>query len=280
MVRAGCVDESGVKRGAWSEEEDNKLRDYVLRYGHWNWRLLPKYAGLNRCGKSCRLRWMNYLKPGVKRGQFTIEEGELVRRLHQELGNRWSAIAAKLPGRTDNEVKNYWHTNFNKHRRSKKSAACKSSGYVNVNGKIKQQAVDGDRKSSSFRQENNNNNNNNCLSSSETSTYSSGGGDVYVLDTSSSSSSSSCSSSSIWSGHDYEAWSCDLDPLIWSEMSSFNWDIEDSIDSGGLVGMSSSSFLVDTSNYIQEFDFSLFDDSTFDSHMPGVFDDANVSLFN
>ncbi|KAJ1255075.1 hypothetical protein BS78_K293700, partial [Paspalum vaginatum] len=76
------------------------------------WRSLPKAAGLLRCGKSCRLRWINYLRPDLKRGNFTEEEDELIIKLHGLLGNKWSLIAGRLPGRTDNEIKNYWNTHI------------------------------------------------------------------------------------------------------------------------------------------------------------------------
>ncbi|KAF4382569.1 hypothetical protein F8388_015397 [Cannabis sativa] len=122
MVRTPCCDQNGMKKGTWTPEEDRKLVAYVTRYGCWNWRQLPKFAGLKRCGKSCRLRWMNYLRPNVKRGNYTHEEEETITRLHASLGNKWSAIAAELPGRTDNEVKNYWHTNLKKRQKQNSSS--------------------------------------------------------------------------------------------------------------------------------------------------------------
>ncbi|KHN31497.1 Myb-related protein Myb4 [Glycine soja] len=104
----------GLKKGPWTAEEDQILVSHIQRYGHGNWRALPKQAGLLRCGKSCRLRWINYLRPDIKRGKFSKEEEDTILKLHGILGNRWSAIAASLPGRTDNEIKNFWHTHLKK----------------------------------------------------------------------------------------------------------------------------------------------------------------------
>ncbi|KAJ1406695.1 SANT/Myb domain [Sesbania bispinosa] len=112
--RTPCCDESGLKKGPWTPEEDRILVDYIQKNGHGSWRALPKLAGLNRCGKSCRLRWTNYLRPDIKRGKFSEEEEQLIINLHSVLGNKWSAIAGHLPGRTDNEIKNFWNTHLKK----------------------------------------------------------------------------------------------------------------------------------------------------------------------
>ncbi|KAL1560729.1 transcription factor MYB41-like [Salvia divinorum] len=114
MGRTPCCDKNGLKKGPWTPEEDEKLSRYIHAHGAGNWRNLPKNAGLQRCGKSCRLRWTNYLRPDIKRGRFSFEEEETIIQLHSVLGNKWSAIAARLPGRTDNEIKNYWNTHIRK----------------------------------------------------------------------------------------------------------------------------------------------------------------------
>ncbi|KAL5743412.1 hypothetical protein ACOSQ2_026528 [Xanthoceras sorbifolium] len=113
-MRKPCCDKEGTNKGAWSSQEDQKLIDHIRLHGEGCWRSLPKAAGLHRCGKSCRLRWINYLRPDIKRGNFSLEEEDLIIKLHALLGNRWSLIAGRLPGRTDNEVKNYWNSHMTK----------------------------------------------------------------------------------------------------------------------------------------------------------------------
>ncbi|CAM8889836.1 unnamed protein product [Rhodiola kirilowii] len=109
-----CVIEEGLQKGVWTAMEDKRLIEYVEAHGEGKWPRVAKSSGLKRCGKSCRLRWMNYLKPGIKRGNITPDEEDLIIRLHKLLGNRWSLIAGRLPDRSDNEIKNYWNTTLSK----------------------------------------------------------------------------------------------------------------------------------------------------------------------
>ncbi|XP_057952696.1 transcription factor MYB62-like [Malania oleifera] len=106
-----------MRRGPWTPEEDDLLIQYIASHGEGRWNLLAKCAGLRRSGKSCRLRWLNYLKPDVKRGNLSLQEQLLILELHSKWGNKWSKIAQHLPGRTDNEIKNYWRTQVQKQAR-------------------------------------------------------------------------------------------------------------------------------------------------------------------
>ncbi|XP_074582536.1 myb-related protein 306-like [Curcuma longa] len=114
MGRPPCCDKDGVKKGPWTPEEDIILVSYIQEHGPGNWRAVPTNTGLLRCSKSCRLRWTNYLRPGIRRGNFTDQEEKLIVHLQALLGNRWAAIASYLPERTDNDIKNHWNTHLKK----------------------------------------------------------------------------------------------------------------------------------------------------------------------
>ncbi|XP_024200393.1 transcription factor MYB101 [Rosa chinensis] len=116
-TNGGMEGNKGLKKGPWTATEDQILMDYVRQHGEGNWNSVQRNSGLNRCGKSCRLRWANHLRPNLKKGSFTPEEERLILELHAKYGNKWARMASQLPGRTDNEIKNYWNTRVKRRQR-------------------------------------------------------------------------------------------------------------------------------------------------------------------
>ncbi|CAE5966877.1 unnamed protein product [Arabidopsis arenosa] len=109
---------SVLKKGPWTSTEDGILIDYVKKHGEGNWNAVQKHTSLARCGKSCRLRWANHLRPNLKKGAFSQEEEQLIVEMHAKMGNKWAQMAEHLPGRTDNEIKNYWNTRIKRRQRA------------------------------------------------------------------------------------------------------------------------------------------------------------------
>ena len=85
-----------LKKGPWTAAEDAILVEYVRKHGEGNWNAVQRNSGLARCGKSCRLRWANHLRPNLKKGAFTPEEERLILELHAKYGNKWARMAAQV----------------------------------------------------------------------------------------------------------------------------------------------------------------------------------------
>ena len=84
-----------MKKGPWSPREDELLMEYVQKHGEGNWKEVAERSGLRRCGKSCRLRWTNQLRPHLRKDRFTPAEEATIILLHSIHGNKWAKISSQ-----------------------------------------------------------------------------------------------------------------------------------------------------------------------------------------
>jgi len=108
----------------WTPEEDEKLIAAMAKRGTKRWNDVAAEADFNRSGKQCRERWKNHLS-GTNKEPFTAEEIAIMKDAFQKIGAKHVRISKMLPGRSENQVKNYYHSVYHdiskaKRRKSKK----------------------------------------------------------------------------------------------------------------------------------------------------------------
>lgn len=95
-----------LRKGAWTEEEDQKLREGVMKYPNQWSKIADMLEG--RTDDQCAKRWRESLDPSIDRSEWTTDEDERLLALYQDYGSQWQKIAQHFEGRPGLHCRNRW----------------------------------------------------------------------------------------------------------------------------------------------------------------------------
>jgi hypothetical protein len=120
LMSSNYVPHENSKNGpfGWSKEEDMRLSEVMKKYKNpRDWEPIAKELNRGRSAKECHERWIRYLKPGVRKGQWTDAEDAIVmdavNSSSEQPFTRWSDLAQRLPGRVGKQIRDRWVNHLN-----------------------------------------------------------------------------------------------------------------------------------------------------------------------